>query len=85
MEKVNKSNLGRKPAFPSKNINANGHINSQYKGMSKRLYIATQILNGILACPNDFLDANRNTITNLKDFVKISYIYADELLEQEDK
>ena len=62
--------LGQEPAFPRQGVS----------GMSQRLYIATEIAQGL--CGNSNYGVNTN---NSSEFAKICYKLTDELLKQEHK
>lgn len=88
--------LGKEPAFPNdeQNINHNerGIINSFHNGMSKRFYAACAAMQGILAnrelqiaIYKDCKSTSQNPKNLQVDEYLIShcYIFADELLKQE--
>lgn len=87
---MNKEKLGSESAFPNVHSEHTGFDNIGNKeystfsegGMSKRLYIATKIAQGIFAGRNPntkYNDLNADLI------VSRSYEIADELLKQENK
>jgi len=70
---------GQSPAFPCEhelNFNANGYAAEAQDGMSKRLYIATMAMQGILS-------NSEITVKNAKDYAEMAFDFADELLKQE--
>jgi hypothetical protein len=96
-----KKKLGQDPAHPSKHININGSYDRQYKGVSKRVYIATAAMQGFLSNPlsckkksNIFIRIWQNffpgtdlqwSYSNPDEIVRASLEFADELLNQENK
>lgn len=66
--------LGLEPAFTG----AEGYGDFNRNGISKRLYIATAAMQGMLANSNEGL-----VYTAIPLLVKESYIIADEMLKQE--
>lgn len=73
---MSEKKLGQEPAFPiiDKDYGNSGIYET---GVSKRLYIATQLLQGLLANPDESL-----LDTQMSMLVNRSYEIADELLEQ---
>lgn len=69
-----KQKLGQEPAFPVLD-----DVGVASEGMSKRLYIATAAMQGMLASGRVSTDGSITWVTHM------SYKYADELLKQENK
>ena len=81
-----KNKLGQEPAFPYEHINNDGYRQS-FEGMSKRLYIATKLVQGMLS-NMAFLEFSAQTAKkNNRDYdeflVFTAYTLTDELLKQE--
>lgn len=66
---MSKEKLGQSPAF------GYAHIDP---GMDKRFYVACAAMQGLLSNPHPNL-----MTTNHEDIVRLSYIFADEMLKQE--
>lgn len=86
--------LGQEPAFASQSQSTNGNnINTRIQtGMSKRLYIATKAMQGILSnseLRHDILMDSKQSGTNPKKLTsdeylaKTAYEFADAILKQE--
>ena len=78
---MNKEKIGQEVAFPS------GFQNNENRGISKRFYAACAAMQGILATSSGlFIDDKQLSLNKQSNIViKIAYLYADELLEQEDE
>ena len=86
--------LGQEPAFPiEENYTGNyGPVTNTYFGISKRFYTACAAMQGILSNSSMMIsfsqmysnekDASKKI---LKHLIAEAYIYADKLLEQENK
>ena len=76
-----KKKLGQGSAFPTwdmtfeKNPNTDLYSAGTSRGMSKRLYIAVEIMKNMISIGH--------TQKAIKELVEKSYVVADELLEQE--
>lgn len=67
--------LGQEPAFAYKIELANGEVKESI-GMSKRFYAACAAMNGLIANPT-------HDYVNEACLIQQSYLFADELLRQE--
>jgi hypothetical protein len=85
METEKKEKLGSEPAFPVKEFGETVGTLVDYKGMSKRLYLAGMMMQGILTNPYLTLKDNGKLVKELtpKLVAETAYNYVDELLKQE--
>ena len=77
--------LGQEPAFPEQTWECDGRgnvLNFQNPGMSKRFYAACAAMQGLISTSNTFKVDGKEVITP-EQLIKLSFIYADELLRQE--
>jgi Fe-S cluster biosynthesis and repair protein YggX len=76
---MSKEKLGLDPAFPAENLGQHS-----YSGMSKRLWIATQLVQGMLAHSTRYKprDSDKELYWHTA-IVKEAYEITDELLKQE--
>jgi len=75
--------LGQEPAFPLEyeDYNSTGLLcKRQEFGISKRLYIATMVIQGIVSDTSVSLDD-----TSIMGIVRLAYKTADEMLKQEEE
>ena len=77
IEEGMREKLGMEAAFPRPVNSAAGLYNKSQKGMSKRLYIATQISKSLINKDEYFRNNDNQTL------IKESYKITDELLKQE--
>lgn len=80
--------LGQKPAFGIPKSSTNGFINAGSKGISQRLYVATKAMQGLISNPDweqGLQNSNVGATEGIELTCKAAYLYADELLKQEDK
>lgn len=76
--------LGKEPAFPSievmlDEVDGTTKDYTEHRGISKRLYIATMAMQGILSAM-----ASRPNMS-IEEDVKLAFVYADEVLKQEEE
>ena len=81
---MDKKKLGQGPAFPRARGEAGGKYNAGSLGMSKRLYIATKAMQGLLANPNVIQYKHEHPRNDMSPIIaEAAYEFADELLKQE--
>ena len=80
----NKNKLGQEPAFPSGEIDMETfEPTKDHLGMSKRFYAACKAMQGLCSSEQIGITAEQAT-KRVPRVVKLAYVYADELLKQEE-